>query len=157
MIGWDFCSRDPLNWYLCTLATCKICWSRTVFTAHWPDGDFTAGFSTLQLVRFVMNSKINLKESAHWHFLFLCDFEAIRCNSFLNFVVFQPLKNDKFVVPKSRYDCIDMYISPHGERYNDQAILYDEGHLKLLLDAGKFGHFQVISLQKWNKLTANQI
>ena len=51
-------------------------------------------------------------------------------------ILFQPLKNEKFVLPKSRYDCIDMYISPAGEKCNDQKVIYEQEHLNLLLEAG---------------------
>ena len=49
----------------------------------------------------------------------------------------QPLDKDKFVIRKSRYDCIDMYLSPAGAVYNDIPILYEKEHLDLMLEAGK--------------------
>ncbi|XP_002168552.2 glutamate--cysteine ligase catalytic subunit isoform X1 [Hydra vulgaris] len=48
----------------------------------------------------------------------------------------KPLKDQKFRLPKSRYSCVDMYISPDGEAFNDMPIFYHEEHLKLLLDGG---------------------
>lgn len=36
-----------------------------------------------------------------------------------------PLKNNKFVINKSRYDSIDSYLSPHGDKYNDVPLIYD--------------------------------
>ncbi|XP_024085611.1 glutamate--cysteine ligase catalytic subunit [Cimex lectularius] len=38
----------------------------------------------------------------------------------------EPLKNNRFVIPKSRYDSIDSYLSPQGEVYNDVPIVHDE-------------------------------
>ena len=51
-------------------------------------------------------------------------------------LIFQPLKDDKFQIRKSRYDSIDMYISPEGAMYNDIPIQYEKEHLDMLLDAG---------------------
>ncbi|KAF6203999.1 hypothetical protein GE061_002338 [Apolygus lucorum] len=47
----------------------------------------------------------------------------------------EPLKDNKFVIPKSRYDSIDSYLSPEGDMYNDVPILYDEQIYKRLRDA----------------------
>ena len=56
----------------------------------------------------------------------------------LFFIVFllvpQPLSKDKFVIPKSRYDTIDCYISKPD--YNDCPVVYDEATFKLLRDGG---------------------
>ena len=49
----------------------------------------------------------------------------------------QPLKEDKFVIPTSRYDTIDLYLA-HPE-YNDKEILYEEEDYKKLRDSGKCG------------------
>lgn len=38
----------------------------------------------------------------------------------------KPLLEDKFRIAKSRYDSIDSYLSPAGERYNDVPLTYDE-------------------------------
>nr|CAD7410299.1 unnamed protein product [Timema cristinae] len=38
----------------------------------------------------------------------------------------KPLGNYKFRIPKSRYDSIDSYLSPHGDQFNDVPVLYDE-------------------------------
>lgn len=46
----------------------------------------------------------------------------------------QPLKNNKFVISKSRYDSIDSYLSPQGEKYNDIQLIYDEAIYQKLID-----------------------
>lgn len=38
----------------------------------------------------------------------------------------KPLKENKFVINKSRYDSIDSYLSQHGEKYNDVPLVYDQ-------------------------------
>lgn len=38
----------------------------------------------------------------------------------------EPLKNNKFCIPKSRYDSIDSYLSEQGEKYNDVPLVYDK-------------------------------
>lgn len=38
----------------------------------------------------------------------------------------KPLKENQFEIAKSRYDSIDSYLSPAGERYNDVPLTYDE-------------------------------
>ncbi|CAH1980041.1 unnamed protein product [Acanthoscelides obtectus] len=48
----------------------------------------------------------------------------------------KPLKNNKFVIKKSRYDSIDCYISPQGEKYNDIPVVYDKADYKRLVDNG---------------------
>ncbi|XP_077989695.1 glutamate--cysteine ligase catalytic subunit-like [Glandiceps talaboti] len=48
----------------------------------------------------------------------------------------EPLKNDKFVIPKSRYDSIDSYISEAGERYNDIDLVLDEQICQDLINSG---------------------
>lgn len=45
-----------------------------------------------------------------------------------------PLKNNKFVINKSRYDSIDSYLSPQGEKYNDVPLIYDPQIYKKLRD-----------------------
>ncbi|MFH4976819.1 hypothetical protein AB6A40_003528 [Gnathostoma spinigerum] len=45
-----------------------------------------------------------------------------------------PLKNNKFVLNKSRYDTTDCYIYPCSARYNDIPLEYDEGIYQQLLD-----------------------
>lgn len=52
------------------------------------------------------------------------------------FLSFQPLKNDKYRIFKSRYDSIDSYLSSCGEKYNDIDLTIDEEINKQLLDAG---------------------
>lgn len=47
-----------------------------------------------------------------------------------------PLKNNRFVIPKSRYDSIDSYLSASNERYNDIQSVIDEDICKQLCSAG---------------------
>jgi glutamate--cysteine ligase catalytic subunit len=47
-----------------------------------------------------------------------------------------PLKNNKFVIKKSRYDTTDCYIYECSAPYNDIELEYDEKILKQLLDGG---------------------
>eukprot|EP00794_Sanderia_malayensis_P011931 gene11931-13167_t len=48
----------------------------------------------------------------------------------------KPLKENQFRMRKSRYDCIDMYISPEGAMYNDIPVQYQQKHLDMLMEAG---------------------
>lgn len=48
----------------------------------------------------------------------------------------KPLKNNKFVINKSRYDSIDSYLSPEGEKYNDVPLIYDQNDYQKLVDNG---------------------
>nr|CAH7723386.1 unnamed protein product [Callosobruchus chinensis] len=48
----------------------------------------------------------------------------------------KPLKNNKFVIKKSRYDSIDCYLSPQAEKYNDIPVIYDKADYKRLVDNG---------------------
>lgn len=43
-----------------------------------------------------------------------------------------PLENDRFRIYKSRYDSIDSYLSPAGEKYNDVPLVLDEALYKRL-------------------------
>ncbi|KAB7503124.1 Glutamate--cysteine ligase [Armadillidium nasatum] len=45
-----------------------------------------------------------------------------------------PLKESKFVIPKSRYSSVDMYLSDCGARYNDTEVVYDEKIYQKLLE-----------------------
>ena len=47
-----------------------------------------------------------------------------------------PLKNDRFRIPKSRYDSISCYISHESQAYNDIDLVKDEEIKKNLLDNG---------------------
>ncbi|CAH0722674.1 unnamed protein product, partial [Brenthis ino] len=47
-----------------------------------------------------------------------------------------PLKNNKFHIPKSRYDSIDSYLSPEHEKYNDIPIIHDANIYRRLRDGG---------------------
>lgn len=51
----------------------------------------------------------------------------------------KPLEENKFRIAKSRYDSIDSYLSPAGERYNDVPITYDEAVYQRLRD-GNIDH-----------------
>ncbi|MCL4137403.1 UNVERIFIED_CONTAM: hypothetical protein GTU68_031069, partial [Idotea baltica] len=44
-----------------------------------------------------------------------------------------PLKEDKFVIPKSRYSSVDMYLSECGAKYNDIEVVYDQAIYDKLL------------------------
>ncbi|XP_067950314.1 glutamate--cysteine ligase catalytic subunit-like [Watersipora subatra] len=48
----------------------------------------------------------------------------------------KPLKNNKFVLNKSRYDSIDSYLSPEGRKYNDIRLTCDEDIVKELMENG---------------------
>lgn len=48
----------------------------------------------------------------------------------------EPLKNQQFRIKKSRYDSIDSYLSPEGEKYNDVPLIYDEDIYKRLIEGG---------------------
>ncbi|XP_070533498.1 glutamate--cysteine ligase catalytic subunit-like [Ptychodera flava] len=48
----------------------------------------------------------------------------------------EPLKNDRYVIPKSRYDSIDSYISEEGDRYNDIDLVFDEDICQHLMNSG---------------------
>jgi glutamate--cysteine ligase catalytic subunit len=46
----------------------------------------------------------------------------------------EPLQNDKFVIKKSRYDSIDSYLSPQGDKFNDVPLVYDPKVYQQLID-----------------------
>jgi glutamate--cysteine ligase catalytic subunit len=48
----------------------------------------------------------------------------------------EPLKNNKFVIKKSRYDSTDCYIYPCSAPYNDIPLEHDPAILKQLIDGG---------------------
>jgi len=51
------------------------------------------------------------------------------------------LKNDKYVIPKSRWDSADLYISPewiNKPAYNDTVVPYDEAIYNRLLSHGMY-------------------
>lgn len=48
----------------------------------------------------------------------------------------KPLKENTFVINKSRYDSIDSYLSPQGEKYNDIPLLYNKEDYQKLVDNG---------------------
>jgi len=47
-----------------------------------------------------------------------------------------PLKNDRFHISKSRYDSIDSYLSPDGDRYNDIPLVIDQEAYQKMIGAG---------------------
>ncbi|CAH3196957.1 unnamed protein product [Porites evermanni] len=47
-----------------------------------------------------------------------------------------PLKENRFVIPKSRYDSISTYLSPEGNKYSDIDLVHDKGIYQQLVDAG---------------------
>lgn len=48
----------------------------------------------------------------------------------------KPLKENKFRIKKSRYDSIDSYLSPQGEKYNDEPLLYHQEDYDKLIAGG---------------------
>ena len=52
------------------------------------------------------------------------------------FSLLQPLKENTFVIPKSRYDSISTYLSPEGIKYSDIDLVYDTEIYQQLVDAG---------------------
>ena len=48
----------------------------------------------------------------------------------------QPLKNDRFVIPKSRYDSISCYLSESNGKYNDLDLVKDLAIYQTLIDNG---------------------
>jgi len=46
----------------------------------------------------------------------------------------EPLRNDKFVIPKSRYSSVDCYLSECGARYNDLPLVHDKDIYEKLTD-----------------------
>lgn len=65
-------------------------------------------------------------------------------------MLFQPLKENKFRLKKSRYGTVDMYLSQDGEKYNDCEVHFDEAIFKQLCDAGEFNPI------KWDINRTNQ-
>ncbi len=61
----------------------------------------------------------------------------IKAFTFHSFVIhcLQPLEEDQFVIPKSRYDTIDCYLA--SAEYNDVEVLYDKEVFKELKDGGQ--------------------
>ncbi|CAF0741062.1 unnamed protein product [Adineta steineri] len=49
---------------------------------------------------------------------------------------FEPLKNDRFRIPKSRYSSVDCYISPESAKYNDIEIVQDMNVFNKLIENG---------------------
>ena len=48
----------------------------------------------------------------------------------------QPLKENQFVIPKSRYDSIDCFLA--NAEYNDMEVLYDKDLFQELKDEGRW-------------------
>ena len=54
---------------------------------------------------------------------------TLTCYTFYTTFFLQPLNENKFRIPKSRYDSVDLYISDHWmnrPEYNDSPLPYDE-------------------------------
>ncbi|PIK33075.1 putative glutamate--cysteine ligase catalytic subunit isoform X2, partial [Apostichopus japonicus] len=47
-----------------------------------------------------------------------------------------PLKNDRFRIPKSRYDSVDSYLSPDNAKFNDTHLVMDEQLCQEMIDGG---------------------
>lgn len=47
------------------------------------------------------------------------------------------MKEDRFVIPKSRYDSVSTYLSPEGSKYNDIDLVLDKEIYQQLKDAGE--------------------
>ena len=47
-----------------------------------------------------------------------------------------PLKNDKYVIPKSRYASVSSYLMDENQKYNDMKLVINPEAEKKLLDAG---------------------
>ncbi|CAO1295239.1 unnamed protein product [Diamesa tonsa] len=48
----------------------------------------------------------------------------------------KPLKNNQFLIAKSRYDSIDSYLSEYGAKYNDLPLIHNEEVYQKLLSGG---------------------
>ncbi|PFX25482.1 Glutamate--cysteine ligase catalytic subunit [Stylophora pistillata] len=48
----------------------------------------------------------------------------------------EPLKENRYVIPKSRYDSVSTYLSAEGNGYNDIDLVYDEDIYQQLVVAG---------------------
>ncbi|EDO46274.1 predicted protein, partial [Nematostella vectensis] len=48
----------------------------------------------------------------------------------------KPLKENRFVIPKSRYDSISCYLSPEGTKYNDIELVMDQEIYQQLVENG---------------------
>jgi glutamate--cysteine ligase catalytic subunit len=48
-----------------------------------------------------------------------------------------PLKNNRFVINKSRYDSIDCYLSEENRKYNDIPLIKDEKIYQMLFQGNK--------------------
>lgn len=61
----------------------------------------------------------------------------------------QPLKNDKYLIPKSRYDSVDLYISndPRNlSEYHDTHVPIDEGVKERLMANGMSDNDPILDL-----------
>ena len=64
-------------------------------------------------------------------------------HTFLNdnvLMLSQPLKENKYVIPKSRYDSVDLYIAQdplNRPEYNDSAVPFDSGIFERLRTSGE--------------------
>lgn len=51
--------------------------------------------------------------------------------------LFQPLKENRFVIPKSRFESVSTYLSPGGKDYSNIDLVYDQDIYQQLIFAGK--------------------
>lgn len=63
-----------------------------------------------------------------------------------NLIGHQPLKNDRYRIPKSRYDSVDLYIAndwANRPEYNDTYVPYDEAIFDRLKCHGEYALWSV--------------
>ena len=70
---------------------------------------------------------------------------------------FQPLKENRFVIPKSRYDSISTYLSPEGNKYSDIDLVHDKEIYQQLVDAGLFLFFLITPYFCHNSIVWNPL
>lgn len=61
----------------------------------------------------------------------------------------KPLKENKFIIPKSRYDSVDLYISNdwiNRPEYNDNPLPYDQKLYDRMRDHGQSFEFTVLHI-----------
>ncbi len=116
----------------CSFRTTPVCWWRNILVLS----EFrNKSCLTNLLVEILKKKRKNLQErvaSPTWKLVQIRHGKIMfngRC-------LFQPLKNDRFVINKSRYDSIDSYLSPGSEKYNDIYLTYDTEIYQQLKDAG---------------------
>ncbi|KAH8860246.1 Glutamate--cysteine ligase catalytic subunit [Schistosoma japonicum] len=48
----------------------------------------------------------------------------------------KPLRNDQFVIPKSRFSSVSFYLSPMGAKFNDIPLVYNNDYYNTLIEGG---------------------